>query len=302
MTARRGPVLRAIDALLALLMLPRVRRVLRWSFVVTLPLFAYLVSVRGVDTVLVLVALEFAGFLLVLAVAARLGGERGQLIFDIVMHPSVRRLLRSEATIVLTLARAPARLVRRGPRAGEFGYARGDAELPLALAMIPAVAAETAAIHLLLPDSLAALRIAVLVLSAYGLLWVLGWAAGLRLNPHRLGRDALPARLGALYRADVPLDAIRSVRVARTRSGGRTALALDGERALFAVGGRTDVHLELDRPILVHRPFGDPIEARALSIAADDPAALARELTRGEVPRHVTPQHGGLRCEALANS
>lgn len=274
-------VVRIIDRVLEVLMRPRVRRVLRWSFVMTLPLFAYLVSVRGVDTVLALVVLELAAFVAVLALAAKLGGERGQVILDMLMHPTVRRILRSEATIVLTLALVPSRLVRR-PAPGAFGYGRGNSELPLALALLPAVAAEAAAVHLLLPDSLSAVKIAVLAVSAYGLVWILGWAAGIRLHPHRIRDGVLHARLGALYRADVPLDAIAGLRVTRARRGDRTVLTLDGDRAAFSVGGRTDVHLDLDREVLVQRPFGEAVAVRRLSIAAEDPKALAHALAHGE--------------------
>ena len=291
---------RLVDAVLAFLLRPRVRRVARWSFVVTLPLAAVLISARGVDAMLAVFALEFAGFVAVLALAARLGGERGQVILDLVMHPSVRRLLRSEAAILLTLPAALLRAVRR-PSPDEVRYARGDNELPLALALAPAIAAETAVVHLLVPDSLAAVRIAVLVVSAYGLMWIVGWAAGLRVYPHLVRDGVLRARLGQLYRADVPLEGIRSVSVRRERLGARTALALDGERAAFAVGGRVDVHLELNAPVMVERPFGEPVRVTALSIAADDPHELARRLA-ARVPS-TRPASGGATCrQAIAHT
>jgi hypothetical protein len=292
--------MRLLDAVLGFLLRPRVRRVARWSFVVTLPLAALIISARGVDAMLAVFALEFAAFMLVLALAARLGGERGQVILDLVMHPSVRRLLRSEAAIVITLPLALVRYVRRGG-ADELPYAKGDHELPLAIALTPAVAAETAAVHLLLPDSLAALRLALVVLPAYGLLWVVSWAAGLRVFPHRIRDGVLRVRLGQLYRAEIPLELVRSATVRRDRVGTRTALKLGSERAAFAVGGRVDVHLELSAPVTVERPFGEPVQVTALSIAANDPQALVRRLADRD--ESSPPEPGGTTCrQAIAHT
>lgn len=279
-----------VDFVLDFFMRPRVRRFTRWSFVVTLPLAAVVVSTRGIDAMLVVFAFEFCAFMAVLALAARLGGERGQVVLDMVMHPSVRRLLRSEAAIVLTLPTAFVRAFRQRSH-DELPYSKGDNELPLAIAMTPAIIAESAAVHLLLPDSLALMRLVLLVLSAYGLLWILGWAAGLRVFPHVVRNGVLNARLGQLYRADVPLELIRSATVKRRRIGTRTALELDNDAGSFAVGGRVDVHLELDAAVTVQRPFGEPRRVTALSIAANDPIALIQRLGLRTSP--TPPPSGG---------
>lgn len=289
-----------LDAVLDWLMRPRVRRVARWSFLVTLPLCALLVSLRGVDAVIVIFALEFAAFMVVLVVAARLGGERGQVILDLVMHPAVRRLMRSEAVIALTLPRALLRLARR--RSGdEYSYARRDVELPLAVALIPAFATELFLVHLFVPDSLGWLRLALLVLSLYGVLWILGWALGLHVFPHRLRDDVLELRLGSLYRAAVPLDAIVALRHGHAKTGTRTRLdAADGAAAL-RVGGRVDLHVTLDRPVRVERPLGEPLEVTSISFAADDALRLAARL-RDRRRTHTTSRtstSGGTECMTL---
>ena len=294
-----------LDAMLDWFLRPRVRRVTRWSFVVTLPLCALLISLRGLDTVLVIFAIEFAAFMLVLVVAARLGGERGEVILDFVMHPTVRRFVRSEALIVLTLPRALLRVAGVGRRSdGEYPYAKGDIDLPLAIAMIPAFAAELVMVHLLLPDSLGWLRLAVVVLSLYGVLWILGWALGLHICPHRLRDDVLELRLGSLYRAAVPLEAIAGVRRERSKNGSRTRLeAADGAAALW-VGGRVDLHVTLDRPVRVERPFGEPLAVTSISFAADDAAGLCARLkaphTTGTTS--TTSTSGGTGCMTLVAS
>lgn len=291
-----------VDDILSWLMRPPVRRVLRWSFVVTLPLCILLINMRGLDAVLVVFAVEFVAFMFVLGLAARLGGERGQLILDFVMHPAVRRFMRSEALIVLALPRALLRAARRRRRTeSEFPYAKASAELPLAIAFVPAFVAEATVVHLLLPGSIGWLKLALLALSLYGLLWILGWAVGLHSFPHRFRGDLLELRLGSLYRALVRLDSIVGVRRESAKDGTRTRLdAADGEAAL-RVGGRVDLHLTLDRPTLVERPFGEPLAVTSISFAADDPPGLAARLqSRGTAAStSTTLAPGGAPCTAL---
>ena len=285
---------RLVDRVVRLLVRPHVRRLVRWSFIVTLPLAVLLASARGIEGLLVIFVLEFSAFMLVLALAARLGGERGQVILDLVMHPSIRRLFRSEAAIVFTLPVALARPVRKRST-DEFGYAKGNNELPLAIALTPAIIVETTVVQLLLPNSLAPVRLALLLASGYGLLWIIGWAAGLRIFPHQLGDDVSRVRLGQLYRASVPIGLIRSATLRRERVGKRTALVLDGDRAAFAVDGCVELHLELSAPVAVERPVGEPVLVTALSIAVDDPRTLERRLTDRNPPTPLTP--GGVMCQ-----
>jgi hypothetical protein len=268
-----GQLAHAADAVLGVLLRPRLRRVLRWSFVITLPAGAFLLRERGLDAAVAIVLLELCGFIAVMLVALRLGGERRAVIFDLIMHPAVRRVLRSEMRVAATV---PVALVRRlsTRRAPEFGYARGDQELAIALALTPAILAETAAVHLLLPASLGPVKLAVLLVSLYGLLWLVSWAVGLCAFPHLLEHDHFRARLGQLYEVRVPLDAIRVADVRPEVVGRRTEAVVEGDRGALAVGGRVSVHLELDRPVCLHRPFGEPRPITRLSLAADDPAGL----------------------------
>lgn len=276
-----------VDFVFAVLLRPRLRRVLRWSFVVTLPAGALLLRERGLDAAVAIVILELSVFVAVLVVALRLGGERRAMILDLIMHPAVRRVLRSEMRVVATLPVAALRALRRRDRRGdEAGYAGGDNELAVALALTPVVLAETAAVHLLLPDNLGVVKIALLLLSLYGLLWLVSWAVGMRAFPHRVVGGELRARLGPLYEARVPLDAITATEVLPEVVGRRTELVLADGRAAMAVSGRVALHFEMTRPVTVNRPFGEPVRVTRLSIAVDDPAALVERMS---AHRHTAP-------------
>ena len=101
----RAAVARAVDLVFAFLMHPRVRRVRRWSFLVTLPLAGLAIAVFGLGPTLGVVALRVALFALAAVVAWRLGGSRGEAVLDLLMHPRARRLQRVEARVWLAVPR-----------------------------------------------------------------------------------------------------------------------------------------------------------------------------------------------------
>jgi hypothetical protein len=139
---------RVFDAVMEWLMRPRIRRLRRWSFVVTLPVALIVAYVIGLQQGALVLGLRVALWATVALVAWRLGGPRGEALLDLLMHPRARAFARAELDVVTALPRLLlAREVRRQqPGAaydrGSFGYAQ-------ALAFTPPVAAE-AVFHLLL--------------------------------------------------------------------------------------------------------------------------------------------------------
>ncbi len=277
-------MLNALEAVLGVLLRPRVRRVRRWSFLVTVPLGVLLARTLHVDLghgALLGALVALAELALVAAVATAgarvLGDERRDALLDLLMHPTVRRLVAGEARMLLTLPTALAQRVR--PPAGRtFGYHRGTHELGLALALVPATVAEAGIVHLLLPDGWVTAHVVLAALHLYGIVVLLSWALGDRAHPHRLDGGVLRVRRGTLHRADVPVAAIAAVERRTERAGQRSGLLVDGDAARLAVGGRTDLVLALSRPVRVARPVGAPVHETPLAIRADDADALAAAL------------------------
>jgi hypothetical protein len=108
----------------------RGRRLRRWSFLITPPAAVAVASIAGLASSVALVTLRIALSLLVVAVAWRIGGERGEAVRDLLMHPMARRFLRVELRVVAAPFVALRRLV--DPTPGEFGYHRGDNRLAIA--------------------------------------------------------------------------------------------------------------------------------------------------------------------------
>jgi hypothetical protein len=101
------------------------------------------------------------------------------------------------------------------------------------------------------------LRLSLLVLGLYALLWIFGHYASLITLTHRLEENGLRLRYGALAEGFVPLSEQRPGRPARPASGARTGRrSSDGSqrrRVYLATGGKTDFTLEL--------PFRRPYRA-----------------------------------------
>ena len=285
---------RLFDALLGFLLRPRIRRVRRWSFLGTAPLGLLLGRSLGVDlgdgallggVVALLDAAVVIG--VTLAGSRLLGQERRDALLDLLMHPVARRAIVGEARMLSTF---PAALLRRlrPPRGERFACHRGSQELGFALALLPAMLAEGAAVHLLLPAGWLWAKIILAVLHVYGVLMLLSWAAGARTHAHRLHRGILELRSGQLYRARVATTDVVAIETAAKRHGQRTGLVLGDGSACLAVSGRTDVTLRFAAPVRIERPIGEPVSVTGLSIAVDDPAHFVAAVEKArDAPRRA---------------
>lgn len=138
------------------------------------------------------------------------------------------------------------------------------------------------------------LRISLLVLGLYALLWMFGLYASLVTLPHRLEEDGLRLRYGALAEGFVPLSEIATVRLAQRRppGPGDGLQTGSGEGGIYlATGGRTDLTLMLHSPQTVQGLFRSTRPASTIHLAADEPQRLASELRErvGEGSRSKPP-------------
>jgi hypothetical protein len=267
------------DSFIEWLMRPRVRRVRRWSFVATIPVGLLVAHVYGVHQGLAVVAARAAVAASVAVAAWRVGGERGDALRDLLMHPRLRAFGRAELDVLCALPRL---LLVRVARSGGIGltYARGTFGLALALALTPVVVSEAVALHLLLRGGWIAWISS--ALHAYTLIWLWGFALGPRCYPHRVGPRTAVLRAGAMYRVLVPLSAIVSVTEKRERVAGDRGLIARDDAVLLPVRGRVEVWLELSEPVRVQRPLHEPLHTRRLAIASDDPNGLIEQLLAPE--------------------
>lgn len=143
-------------------------------------------------------------------------------------------------------------------------------------------ALELPLVHVLVPWH--GLRITLLVIGVWGLLWMLGALAGLRNYPHLLGHDTLRVRNGATHDIAVPWEAIAQV-TTLDRSLPSSMWVLQpqeteaGTHLNVAVSGRVNLHLALRNQLRLRARKGDML-VTGLSLWVDEPRAVARRIRR----------------------
>jgi len=195
----------------------------------------------------------------------------------------VRHALAYEARMWVSLFRWVLRRPVAGPGGTPFGYAR--TVTPVMLAFIGVSAVELPILHLLLPWP--TIRLVADVLSAYGLIWMIGLLASVRVNPHVVSPAGLRVRAGGGVDLTVDWDDIAAIRVADRTVEGRSVKVADSALHL-AVIKHTNVDITFRGPTILELPRGDTEPVRELRIAADEPAALvarAREFVPSPAPR-----------------
>lgn len=192
-------------------------------------------------------------------------------------RPSLpRRMLRAEWNIWRSLALWT---TRRRPEATAttraFPYSRDVTPLLLAFLFVSLI--ELPVFHFLIPWE--TVRLVALVLGVWGLLWMVGYLAAMRVFPHLLDARGLRVRHGAAVDLLLPWEAIADVRAERDDVPRNDPLqfttAPDGVVAKVAILKMTRVTVTLREPLaLTH--CDDPREVVAVKLAADDPAALVQ--------------------------
>jgi len=205
----------------------------------------------------------------------------------------VRRLLVYELGMWRSLYRW---VLRRPVAPGGEAYGYAGVVTPVIWAFIGVSAIEVPAVHLLLPWD--AVRRVALVLGVYGLAWMVGMLAALKVHPHVLDAGGLRVRNGVSLDVVVPWERIASVRYRMRSLEGMRNLQVEGEgpgRVLsVGVGSQTNVDVVLREPMVlpVRRTAGEPVAE--LRLYADDARGLVARLRQG--PEDPRPADAGERA------
>ncbi len=172
------------------------------------------------------------------------------------------------------LSRRPA--VPAGARA--WGYSR--LVTPVMWLWIFGSACEVPLAHVLVPWP--GVRLALLVLGIWGLVWMVVLLASLKAYPHLVDADGLSLRYGVLAHARVPWSIVSAVRYDDRDVEGfvrvlRPHETPAGTELLVPVNDRVNVLLELAVPLAVRTSKGE-VEAVAVGLWADEPRDLVTAL------------------------
>lgn len=179
--------------------------------------------------------------------------------------------VRYEIRIWISLARWVTRRPAVAADEEAFGYTGLIAGL-LGL-WIFASALEIPLFHVITPWE--QVRSALLVISAWGLLWMLGYYGSLKVYPHAVGPAGIRVRYSATVRATVPWNAVAAVEVHR-RDGLPRSIDLDPDdptTLAITVGQETNVRILLSRPVEV-TTLSRTFRPERLDVYVDDPRAF----------------------------
>jgi hypothetical protein len=119
-----------------------------------------------------------------------------------------------------------------------------------------------------------------LVLGAWGLLWMIGFLASLTVHPHVAGEVGIRVRLGAGIDVPVPWENVEAVRKRhRSLPSSRSVqVEEEGERRVLniVVASQTSVDVRLRRPMAFDLPKGRSEPVDELRLYTDDPDGLVR--------------------------
>lgn len=186
----------------------------------------------------------------------------------------VVRLIKLELALYLALGRWIVRRPQVPAGTTPWGYSRDVT--PVMGLWIFASALEVPLVHVLVPwDSV---RLVLLGVSVWGLVWMLGMLASIRIYPHLADEDGVRIRYGRFADLRVPWDRVAGVtRVDRDLpSSIRTHQPLEtdaGTDLQIGVSARANVHLALVGPTEVTTPKG-PMTVVAVTFLVDDPVAF----------------------------
>ena len=184
---------------------------------------------------------------------------------------------------------------RPGQRPGVRAFAYSRDLAPLMAAFILGSTLELVVVHLLLPWE--TIRLVADVVGIWGLLWMLGYMASVKVFPHLVADDELRIRYGATADIAVPWAAVEHVTARRDAAAAKRTVAVeqDGESAIASVAilKRTNVSVVLARPTTIELPQG-PRRLTELRLYADKPSAFvagARERLAARSSAAATGQH-----------
>jgi hypothetical protein len=172
---------------------------------------------------------------------------------------------------------------------GGKAFSYSAAKTPVIWTFVALNAIEVPAFHLLLPWQTA--RRIVDVLGVYGLIWMLGLVASIRVHPHIVGDRGLRIRNGSTVDIMIPWDAIAAIRTRNRPLPNSRAVQFDRTGSVttlhLGVLSQTNVDVVLRRPTTVPLPKGSSETITELSFYVDDPGSLvarAREHLTADPP------------------
>jgi hypothetical protein len=176
------------------------------------------------------------------------------------------------------------RFVFRRPKvpAGAVGFSYHQPVLAILIVFVSVSAVELVVVDLIV-HRWAAVRIPLLILGIWGLVYMVGMLFGMLTRPHAVGPDGIRVRSGS--EVDIPLswdDVYSLTHRAHTIQEKQPKLTVDetGEATLhLRMQAETNLEVTLERPVPIRLPQGTETLSH-IHFYADDPKAFMNEVRR----------------------
>jgi len=193
-------------------------------------------------------------------------------------------LAREALLLELALYRSLGRWIARRPDVPAHATAIGYAQLvgPMLWLWMFGSATEVVVVEVVLRAVDArwseAVRLPLLVVGVWGVLWMLGLMAAYRVRPHLLTHGRLRIRNSARTWVEVPLDAVASTHTTEHELPGIVrAVHHEDDLLLVGVSGRTNLELALTGPTVLRTSKGE-MTADRVGLWVDEPRLVAGQL------------------------
>jgi hypothetical protein len=175
------------------------------------------------------------------------------------------------------------RFAFRRPRvpAGAVGFPYHQPVLAILIVFVVLSAVELAVVDLIV-HRWAQVRIPLLILGIWGLIYMVGLLFGMLTRPHAVGPEGIRVRSGAEVDIGLPWDDIYSVARRRDVQEKQPKITLDEEgwaTLHLRMQNETNLEIKLERPTTVRLPHGTETVS-TLKLYADDPKAFLDEVRR----------------------
>jgi hypothetical protein len=174
------------------------------------------------------------------------------------------------------------RFVFRRPKvpAGGVGFSYHKPVLPILIVFVVVSALEMLVVDLIV-RRWAYIRLPLLILSIWGIIYMLGLLFGMLVRPHAITADGIRVRYGSEIDLPIAWDDVHSVtRRKRVNSDKQPKVTRDdnGEASLhMRIQNETNLEIRLNRPVSLRLPHG--IETVSMvNLYADDPQAFMDEV------------------------
>jgi hypothetical protein len=160
-------------------------------------------------------------------------------------------------------------------RSSAFSYHRRTGLIALLYAVLATAVVELVALELLLRAHHHGAANVLLMVDAFAVLWILGFARSVQLRPIVVTAEALLVRGGIRWSLDVPLMAIESLAVGRVKAPDKRMPGY-----LRATMGQPNVLITLTRPLVATGAYGSTRTVTRLGFSVDDPNTFSLALAR----------------------